>query len=52
MTTSKTRSLLEALKGKLPERCSCQEPTVKWCPKHGQPVKAPHYRHWTVRASS
>lgn len=20
-------------------RCACQEPTVKWCGRHGQPIK-------------
>jgi hypothetical protein len=23
-------------------RCACHEPTVKWCTRHGQPIKLPH----------
>jgi len=53
MTTSKQRPVLEVLKNRLAGgRCACQEPTVKWCAKHGEPMKTPYYRHWTVRASS
>ena len=22
-------------------RCACHEPTVKWCGRHGQPIKQP-----------
>jgi hypothetical protein len=23
-----------------PGRCACHEPTVKWCGRHGEPLKA------------
>jgi len=54
MTTSKTPSAPEAVKTEKPSErpCSCREPTAKWCAAHGQPVKGPLYRHWTVHASS
>jgi hypothetical protein len=34
--------LIQARKNRLPlGRCACHEPTVKWCTRHGQPLKAP-----------
>jgi hypothetical protein len=33
--------LIHAQKNRLPlGRCACHEPTVKWCTRHGLPLKA------------
>jgi hypothetical protein len=37
--------LIGARKNRLPlGRCACQELTVKWCTRHGRPLKAFGYR--------
>ena len=53
MTTTKPPSPTEVLKTKKPseDRCSCRESATK-CPTHGQSVKSPLYRHWTLDASN
>jgi len=34
--------LIHARKNRLPlGRCACHEPSVKWCARHGRPLKAP-----------
>ena len=43
--------LLLAARNRLPlGRCVCHEPTVKWCGRHGLPLRTPAYRHWSQRA--
>ena len=43
--------LLLAARNRLPlGQCVCHEPTVKWCGRHGLPLRTPAYRHWSQRA--
>jgi hypothetical protein len=37
--------LIHLRKNRLPlGRCACHEPTIKWCTRHGQPMKPPSNR--------